>query len=75
TVVAAGAARAPQNPQWPGFGAEVHAGFAELAAAAGDRAGAAAAWLAVRAALEPLATTGRMHAARKNLLDRARGTP
>jgi len=63
--------RARHNVHWPGFLAEIHAGLAELATARGDLAGAAAAWQAVRAVLEPLARAGRLAAQRQGLLDRA----
>jgi len=72
TVARAGSQRAPQNPQWPGFLAEVHAGYAELAATTGDRVATRAAYRAVRDLLEPLATDGRLPAAREALLERAR---
>ncbi|MBA3392058.1 MAG: serine/threonine protein kinase [Deltaproteobacteria bacterium] len=68
-VATAGSQRAPQNPQWPGFLAEIHIGFAELA---GDRGTRLASYKVVRDLLEPLASTGRLPAVRKNLLDRAR---
>ena len=61
--------RAPQNPQWPGFLAEIQVGYAELATTAADRA---TAWQAVRDLLEPLAKAGHLPASRKALLDRAR---
>jgi serine/threonine protein kinase/DNA-binding SARP family transcriptional activator len=63
--------RAPQNVHWAGFVAEAHAGIAELAAAAGDAPGAAAAWKAVRDHLQPLADAGRLPAPRRPLLERA----
>ncbi len=72
TVALAGSQRAPQNPQWQGFLAEIQAGYAELAAQAGDRAAMAASWKAVRDLLEPLAKDGRLPAVRKALLERAR---
>ena len=71
TVALAGSQRAPQNPQWQGFLAEIHAGYAELAATPADRA---ASWKAVRDLLEPLQQTGRLPAVRKNLLERARAS-
>jgi hypothetical protein len=54
--------------------AEIHAGLAEVAAAAVTRRGAAAARQAVRDALEPLARDGRLAADRQPLLQRARPT-
>jgi tetratricopeptide (TPR) repeat protein len=70
--IAQAAAAAPaHNVHWPGLLAEVHAGLAELARARGDGGGAAVAWQAVRAALEPLAKAGRLSVQRKALLDRA----
>jgi len=69
TVALAGSQRAPLNPQWQGFLAEIHAGYAELATNGADRA---VAWKAVRDLLEPLAKAGRLPAARNNLLQRAR---
>jgi hypothetical protein len=63
---------AQHNVHWPGFLAEIQAGFAELASSRGDHRAAAAAWKAAREALEPLASTGRLTAQRKALLDRAR---
>ena len=69
TVALAGSQRAPQNPQWQGFLAEIQAGFAELASTPADRA---ARWKAVRDLLEPLHQAGRLPAVRKNLLERAR---
>jgi hypothetical protein len=69
TVALAGSQRAPQNPQWQGFLAEIHAGYAELATTPADRA---ASWKAVRDLLEPLAKAGRLPAVRNNLLQRAR---
>ena len=68
-LATAGAQRAPQNPQWQGFLAEVHAGYAESATTAAERT---AAWRAVRELLEPLANARRLPASRKILLDRAR---
>jgi tetratricopeptide (TPR) repeat protein/tRNA A-37 threonylcarbamoyl transferase component Bud32 len=71
-IAMAGSQRAPQNPQWQGFLAEIHAGYAELAGAIGDRAATLAAWKTVRDLLEPLDKAGRLPAVRKNLLERAR---
>ena len=71
-ISTAAAGLAPQNVHWPGFAAEAQAGLAELAAASGDPAGAAAAWKAVRDRLEPLANAGRLPVPRKPLLERAR---
>ncbi|HEX3475666.1 MAG TPA: protein kinase [Kofleriaceae bacterium] len=65
-------AHAPHNVRWSGLVAEVHGGLAELAAARRDAPGAAAAWQAVRDALEPLARAGRLAADRQPLLQRAR---
>ncbi|HEY0479846.1 MAG TPA: serine/threonine-protein kinase [Kofleriaceae bacterium] len=72
TQARSGAEHAPYNVHWAGLLAEIHAGLAELAAARGDAAAAAAAWQAVRDQLEPLARAGRLAAQRKPLLDRAR---
>ncbi len=60
---------APQNAEWPGWVAEVHAGLAEVAP---DPRTAAAEWKKVRDLLEPLAKAGRLPAPRLPLLDRAR---
>jgi tetratricopeptide (TPR) repeat protein len=65
-------AHAPHNVRWSGLLAEIHAGLAEVAAARHDAPGAAAAWQAVRDALEPLARAGRLAADRQPLLQRAR---
>ncbi|HWU91482.1 MAG TPA: serine/threonine-protein kinase, partial [Kofleriaceae bacterium] len=59
-ISTAAADHAPQSVHWAGFAAEAQAGLAEVAAAAGDPAGAAAAWKAVRERLEPLASAGRL---------------
>ena len=72
TISTAAADLAPQSVHWTGFVAEAQAGLAELAAATGDAAGAAAAWKAVRDRLEPLAAAGRLPVPRKPLLERAR---
>jgi serine/threonine protein kinase len=69
SVAFAGSQRAPQNPQWQGFLAEIQSGYAELATTPADRA---AAWRAVRELLEPLEKAGHLPAVRKNLLERAR---
>lgn len=69
TLAHAAAERAPQNVQWPGYVAEVHAGLAELAE---DARTAAAEWRTVVETLEPLAKVDHLPAARKTLLDRAR---
>jgi tetratricopeptide (TPR) repeat protein len=71
TVALAASQRAPQNPQWQGFLAEIHAGYAELARNPADRA---ASWKAVLDLLEPLQQAGRLPAVRNNLLQRARAT-
>jgi hypothetical protein len=63
---------APQSVQWSGLAAEAQAGLAEVAAASGDPAAAAAAWKAVRDRLEPLARAGRLPVPREPLLERAR---
>ena len=68
-VAEAATARAAQNAHWPGFVAELHVGLAE---AAPDPAVAALEWKRARDALEPLAAAGRLPAARKALLARAR---
>ncbi len=72
-ISAAAAERAPQNVHWAGHVAEAQAGLAELAAAAGDARGAAAAWKAVRDRLAPLAAAGRLPAPRRAILERASG--
>jgi serine/threonine protein kinase len=71
-IATAAVARSPQNVHWAGFAAEAQVGLAELAAAAGDARGAAAAWKAVRELLEPLAAADRLPAPRRPLLERAR---
>ena len=63
--------RSPRNVRWPGLIAEIQTGVAEIAAGRGDAAAAAAAWQAVRDALEPLARGGRLSATRQPLLARA----
>ncbi len=65
-------AHAPHNVRWSGLLAEIHGGLAEIAAGRGDAPAAAAAWQAVRDALEPLARAGRLSADRQPLLQRAR---
>jgi tetratricopeptide (TPR) repeat protein len=65
-------AQAPHNVRWSSLLGEIHGGLAELAAARGDAPAAAAAWQAVRDALEPLARAGRLSADRQPLLQRAR---
>jgi tetratricopeptide (TPR) repeat protein len=69
TVALAGGQRAPANPQWQGFLAEIQAGYAELATTPAERT---TAWRAVRDLLEPLDEAGHLPAVRKSLLDRAR---
>jgi tetratricopeptide (TPR) repeat protein len=65
-------AHAPHNVRWSGLLAEIHGGLAEVAAGRRDAPAAAAAWQAVRDALEPLARAGRLSADRQPLLQRAR---
>jgi serine/threonine protein kinase/tetratricopeptide (TPR) repeat protein len=65
-------AHAPHNVRWSGLLAEIHGGLAEIAAGRRDAPAAAAAWQAVRDALEPLARAGRLSADRQPLLQRAR---
>ncbi len=69
TISAAAAERAPQNVKWPEYLAESHVALAALTA---DRRVIAAEWQAVRDLLEPLEQSGRLAAAGKILLDRAR---
>ena len=64
--------RAPQNVQWPGYLADVHAQLADLATTAGKPRVATAEWKKVRDILEPLAAAGRLPAPRLPLLARAR---
>ncbi|HEU4611657.1 MAG TPA: serine/threonine-protein kinase, partial [Kofleriaceae bacterium] len=66
------AAKAPQNAQWPGYVAEIHAGIAEVAAAGGDHKTAAAEWKRVAEILGAMDAAGRLPAPRKPLLARAR---
>ena len=70
-ITSSATARAAQSMHWPGYLAETQGKLAELATDPRQRA---AAWKAVRDALEPLAAAGRLPASRKPLLDRARAT-
>ncbi|HSD86109.1 MAG TPA: serine/threonine-protein kinase, partial [Kofleriaceae bacterium] len=65
-------ARAPQNAQWPGYVAEIHAGLADHAASTGDAKAVRAEWKLVADVLLPLAASDRLPAPRRALLDRAR---
>jgi serine/threonine protein kinase len=64
---------AKQNANWPGHLAEIHQGLADHATATGDARTAKAEWKAVRDVLEPLAAADHLAAARRTLLERARG--
>ncbi|MGE0870832.1 MAG: protein kinase [Kofleriaceae bacterium] len=71
-IATATTARVPHNVFWPGYVADIQISRGELANAKGDRRGAAAAFAAARAVLEPLASTGKLPFARKGLFERAR---
>ncbi len=66
------AAESAHNVGWPGYVAEIHAGLAEIAAAAGDRKTAAAERARVTEILTPLEAAGRLPATRRALLRAAR---